>query len=380
MRFETKVIHAGQSPDQATGAINQPIYQTSTFVLEAPNKDKGYVYSRTSNPTRTALEKNLAALEGGKYGLGFGSGMAATNTVMNLFASGNHVICNDDLYGGTHRLFTQLYENYGLSFDFVDFSELKLVEEKIKDDTKLIWIETPTNPLLKIIDIEKTAKIARKHNLLLVVDNTFATPYLQQPLSLGADIIVHSTTKYLSGHSDVIGGGIVVSDQKLHERLAFFQNAVGAVPGPFDDWLVLRGIKTLAVRMQRHCENAAKIARYLENHPKVAKVYYPGLASHLQFQLGKKQMSGFGGMISFELRENPDNIETFVSSTEFFALAESLGCVESLICHPASMTHSSIPKEERLKAGFKDELIRISVGLENIDDLIQDLDNAFARI
>ncbi len=380
MRFETKVIHAGQSPDRTTGAIIPPIYQTSTFVLEAPDKDKGYVYSRTSNPTRTALEKNLAALEGGKYGLAFGSGMAATNTVMNLFASGNHVICNDDLYGGTHRLFTQLYENYGLSFDFVDFSDTKLVEEKIKDDTKLIWIETPTNPLLKIIDIKNAARIAQKHNLLLVVDNTFATPYLQQPLSLGADVVVHSTTKYLSGHSDVIGGGIVVSDQKLYERLAFFHNAVGAVPGPLDAWLVLRGIKTLAVRMQRHCENAAKIAHYLENHPKVAKVYYPGLASHLQFQLGRKQMSGFGGMVSFELRGNLKGVEKFVSSTRFFALAESLGGVESLICHPATMTHSSIPKEERLKAGLKDELIRISVGLENIDDLTQDLEHAFEKI
>ena len=380
MRFETKAIHAGQSPDPSTGAIIPPIHQTSTYVVEAPGKDKGYVYSRTSNPTRTALEKNLAALENGKYGLGFASGMAATNTVMNLFASGSHVICNDDLYGGTHRLFTQLYKDYQLSFDFVDAADTKNIEEIIRDNTKLIWIETPTNPLLKIIDIQRIAKIAQRHNLLLAVDNTFATPYLQLPLTLGANIIVHSTTKYLSGHSDIIGGAIVVSDQKLYERLSFFQNAVGAVPGPLDCWLVLRGIKTLALRMERHCQNALRIAQHLKDHPKVAKVYYPGLSSHPQHQLAKKQMSGFGGMVSVELLGDTKSAEKFIRSTRFFALAESLGAVESLICHPATMTHASIPREERLKAGFKDELIRLSVGVENIEDLIEDLENAFKRI
>lgn len=380
MRLETKAIHAGQPPDPSTGAIMTPIYQTSTYVVEAPGKNKGYEYSRTSNPTRTALEENLAALENGKYGLAFASGMAAINTIMNLFTPGSHVICNDDLYGGTHRLFTHLYENYGFSFDFVDAGDTKNVEEKIREDTKLIFIETPSNPLLKMVDIEKVAGIAHRNNLPLAVDNTFATPFLQQPLSLGADIIVHSTTKYLGGHSDIVGGGIVVSDQKLYERLSFFQNAVGAVPGPMDCWLVLRGIKTLALRMERHCQNALKIGRYLENHPKVARVLYPGLSSHPQHQLARKQMSGFGGMISVELRGDFESAEKFIRSTNLFALAESLGGVESLICHPATMTHASIPREERLKAGFKDELIRLSVGVENVDDLIEDLENAFKTI
>ncbi len=377
MRLETKAIHAGQPPDPSTGAIMPPIYQTSTYVVEAPGKNKGYEYSRTSNPTRTALEKNLAALENGKYGLAFASGMAAINTIMNLFTSGSHVICNDDLYGGTHRLFTHLYENYGFSFDFVDAEDTKNIEQKIAENTKLIFIETPSNPLLKIVDIEKVARIAHRHNLPVVVDNTFATPFLQQPFSLGADIIVHSTTKYLGGHSDIIGGGIVVSDQELYERLSFYQNAVGAVPGPMDCWLVLRGIKTLALRMERHCENAFRIAQHLKNHPKVAQVYYPGLPSHPQHQLAREQMSGFGGMISVELQGDFQSAEKFIRSTRFFALAESLGGVESLICHPATMTHASIPREERLKAGFKDELIRLSVGVENVDDLIEDLENAF---
>ncbi len=380
MRFETKAIHAGQPPDPSTGAKITPIYQTSTYVVEAPGKDKGYVYSRTSNPTRTALEKNLAAMENGRYGLGFGSGMAAINAVMNLLSSGDHVLCNDDVYGGTHRLFTQLYENYGLRFDFVDATDTENIEKNLKENTRLILIETPSNPLLKIIDIQKVARIVHKHNLLLVVDNTFATPYLQQPLNLGADIIVHSTTKYLSGHSDIIGGGIVVSDQRLYDRLSFFHNAVGAVPGPMDCWLVLRGTKTLALRMERHCENATKIAQYLKNHPKVAKVYYPGLPFHPQHELAMKQMKGFGGMVSVELRGGMKSAERFIRSTRFFALAESLGGVESLICHPATMTHSSIPREERLKAGFKDELIRLSVGVENIEDLIEDLENGFRRI
>lgn len=379
-RFETKAIHAGQLPDPSTGAIIPPIYQTSTYVVEAPGKDKGYVYSRTSNPTRKALEENIAALEEGKYGLAFASGMAAENTVMNLFSSGSHVVCNDDVYGGTYRLFMQLYKNYGMTFDFVDAIDPKNIEKHISPNTQLIWIETPTNPLLKIMDIQKISRMARDHGLLLVVDNTFATPYLQQPLRLGADIIVHSTTKYLGGHSDLIGGAIVVSDQKLYERLSFFQNAVGPVPGPFDCWLVLRGIKTLALRMERHCQNALKIAQYLSNHPKVAQVLYPGLSSHPQHLRAKKQMKGFGGMVSFELKGDLNKAVKFIRSTRLFALAESLGGVESLICHPATMTHASIPREERLKAGFKDGLIRMSVGIEHVDDLIEDLENAFKKI
>ncbi|MFQ6084034.1 MAG: cystathionine gamma-synthase [Candidatus Aminicenantia bacterium] len=379
MKFETKAIHIGQKPDPSTGAIIIPIYQTSTYVQEAPGKHKGYEYSRTQNPTRTALEKNIAALENGKYGLAFSSGMAAINTIMNLLKSGNHIVAEQDLYGGTHRLFTELYRNYEIEFDFVDTTDLRKIEKAIKKETKLIWIESPTNPLLKIIDLEAVSKIAKEKDCLVVVDNTFATPYFQQPLNLGTDIVVHSASKYLGGHCDLIGGAIVTSNKEIYEQLAFYQNAVGAVPGPFDCWLVLRGIKTLALRMERHNQNALAIARYLENHPKVKKIYYPGLPSHPQHRLAKKQMRGFGGMISFELKGNIEDAEKLVSSTQIISLAESLGGVESLIEHPASMTHSSIPKEERLKFGLSDELVRISVGIEHWEDLIEDLDNAFNK-
>ena len=380
MRFETKAIHSGQPPDPTTGSIVTPIYQTSTYVMESLGKDKGYVYSRTSNPTRAALEANLAALEEGKFGLAFSSGMAAINTVLNLLKSGDHVIVGDDLYGGTYRLFTKLYAQYNLSFDFVDTRKPEKIKEKIKANTVLVWIETPTNPLLKIIDIQKVAEITKKNNLLLAVDSTFATPYLQKPLDLGADIVIHSTTKYLAGHSDLVGGGIVVSDPFLKQRLAFFQNAVGAVPGAFDCWLVLRGIKTLALRMERHGENALKIARFLEKHPKVAKVYYPGLSSHPQHQLAKKQMLNFGGMVSFEPEAKKAQIKKLVASFRYFALAESLGGVESLVCHPATMTHSSIPPKERLKTGLKDSFVRLSVGVENVEDLIWDLNQALKKL
>lgn len=380
MRFETKAIHSGQPPDPTTGSIVTPIYQTSAYVMESLGKDKGYVYSRTSNPTRAALEANLAALEEGKFGLAFSSGMAAINTVLNLLKSGDHVIAGDDLYGGTYRLFTKLYAQYNLSFDFVDARRPEKIEEKIKPNTKLVWIETPTNPLLRITDIHKVAEITKRNKLLLAVDSTFATPYLQRPLSLGADIVVHSTTKYLAGHSDLIGGGIVVSDPFLKERLAFFQNAVGAVPGAFDCWLVLRGIKTLALRMERHGQNALKIARFLEKHPKVAKVFYPGLSSHPQHQLAKKQMLNFGGMVSFEPKAKKAQIKKLIASFQYFALAESLGGVESLVCHPATMTHSSIPPKERLKTGLKDSLIRLSVGVENVEDLIWDINQALKKL
>ncbi|MCP2604968.1 cystathionine gamma-synthase [Candidatus Aminicenantes bacterium AH-873-B07] len=380
MRFETKAIHIGQEPDSSTGAIIVPIYQTSTYVQEAPGKHKGYEYSRTQNPTRTALEENIAALENGKYGLAFSSGMAAINTIMNLLKSGDHIVAEQDLYGGTYRLFTKLYQNYEIEFDFVDMTDLEKVKRAIKKNTKLIWLESPTNPLLKIIDIKAISKIAKEKDCFLVVDNTFATPYFQQPLNLGADIIVHSTSKYLGGHCDLIGGAIVTSNKEIYEQLAFYQNAVGGVPGPFDCWLVLRGIKTLALRMECHNQNALAIARYLESHPKVRKTYYPGLSTHPQYELAKKQMKGFGGMVSFEIKGNIEQVKKFVSSTKIISLAESLGGVESLIEHPASMTHSSIPKQERMKAGLSDELVRLSVGIEHWEDLIEDLERAFETI
>ncbi|MCP2520107.1 cystathionine gamma-synthase [Candidatus Aminicenantes bacterium AC-708-M15] len=380
MRFETKVIHIGQEPDPSTGAIVVPIYQTSTYVQEAPGKHKGYEYSRTQNPTRAALEKNIAALENGKYGLAFSSGMAAINTIMNLLKSGDHIVAEQDLYGGTHRLFTKLYTNYEIEFDFVDMTDLEKIRRVIKKNTKLLWLESPTNPLLKIIDIQAISKIAKENDCLLVVDNTFATPYFQQPINLGADIVVHSTSKYLGGHCDLIGGAIVTSNKEIYDQLAFYQNAVGGVPGPFDCWLVLRGIKTLTLRMERHNQNALAIARYLESHPKVRKVYYPGLPSHPQYELAKKQMRGFGGMVSFELKGDIEQVKKFVSSTQIISLAESLGGVESLIEHPATMTHSSIPKEERIKSGLSDELVRLSVGIEHQEDLIADLEKAFEVI
>ncbi|MBK7764354.1 MAG: cystathionine gamma-synthase [Bacteroidetes bacterium] len=376
-KLDTLLIHAGVEPDPTTGAIMTPIYQTSTYVQEAPGKHKGYEYARTQNPTRTVLQNALAAIEKGKHGLCFGSGLAATDAVMKLLKPGDEVISTNDLYGGTYRIFTKVFEPYGFKFHFTGMADASKIESLVNAKTRMIWIETPTNPLLNIIDIEACAKIAKQHNLLLVVDNTFASPYLQNPLTLGADIVLHSATKYLGGHSDVVHGAVIVNDDALEEQLRFIQNACGAVPGPHDCWLVLRGIKTLHVRMQRHCENGEKVARFLRSHPKVDKVYWIGFEDHPNHDIAKKQMRGFGGMISFVLKgDNLDEAIKVLSSTKLFALAESLGGVESLIGHPASMTHGSIPREERIKNGLADSLIRLSVGIEDVDDLIADLTQA----
>jgi len=373
-KLETQLIHAGVEPDPTTGAIMTPIYQTSTYVQEAPGVHKGYEYARTQNPTRTALQNALAAIEKGKFGLSFGSGLAATDAVMKLLNPGDEVISTNDLYGGTYRIFTKVFERYGIRFQFTGMSDAALIERFITDKTKMIWIETPTNPLLNIIDIEACAAIAKKHGVLLVVDNTFASPYLQNPLTLGADIVLHSATKYLGGHSDVVHGALILNDNDLHEQLKFIQNSCGAVPGPHDCWLVLRGIKTLHVRMQRHCENGEKVARFLRQHPKVEKVYWIGFEDHPNHEVAKKQMRGFGGMISFVLKGDVlEDAMKVLSGTKLFALAESLGGVESLIGHPASMTHGAIPREERIKNGLADSLIRLSVGIEDADDLIEDL-------
>jgi cystathionine gamma-lyase len=353
-----------------------PIFQTSTFVQASPGKHKGYDYARTGNPTRTALQENIASLEEGQFGLAFSSGMAAISAVMNLVNTGDHVICGDDVYGGTFRLFDKVLKKVHIAFDFVDLTDERSLKLRIKDNTKLLWIESPTNPLLKIIDIEAVASIAKQHCILTVVDNTFATPFFQKPLTLGADVVVHSTTKYLNGHSDVIGGAVVTDDEDLNEKLGFIQNAAGAVPGPFDCFLVLRGIKTLALRMERHEENAIKIAHFLENHPKVKKVLYPGLESHPGYGLAKKQMAGFGGIITFFIKDGLEAARRFLERVRIFSLAESLGGVESLIEHPAIMTHASVPKEKREKLGITDDLIRVSVGVENVDDLVEDLGSA----
>jgi len=379
MKFETKAIHSGNKSDSATGAITTPIYQTSTYQQEAVGKHKGYVYSRTDNPTRHALEDNLAALENGKYGLCFASGLAAVNTVMNLLKAGDHVISANDLYGGTYRIFTKLFTKYGMTFDLVDATNLDNIRRVIRPNTKVLWLETPSNPLLKITDLKAAIALAHKHKILTVVDNTFATPYLQQPFDFGADIVLHSTTKYLGGHSDILGGALITNNKDLYERLKFFQNAVGAVPGPFDCFLTLRGTKTLALRMERHCANAMAIARFLSRHPKVKKVFYPGLASHPGHQIAKKQMTGFGGMVSFEVKGNAAKTKKIAASAKLFALAESLGCVRSLINHPPSMTHASVEPEVRKKIGINDNLIRLSVGIENVQDLIEDLKQALRR-
>lgn len=377
-RFETRAIHAGCEPDPGTGAIMTPIFQTSTYVQESPGKHKGYDYSRTHNPTRTALEKNIASLEEGKYGLAFSSGMSAISTITQMLNAGDHIICSDDVYGGTFRLFDKVLKKFNLEFDFIDLTSLQSLERYIKSTTKLVWLESPSNPLLKLIDIEATARITKSRGIVTVVDNTFATPFFQKPLKLGADIVMHSTTKYLNGHSDVIGGALVMNDQELYDKLQFLQNAAGGVPGPFDCFLVLRGIKTLAIRMERHAKNALKIAQFLENHPKVRKVIYPGLKSHPQHELAKKQMTGFGGIVTFFIKGGLEAARKFLERVKVFSLAESLGGVESLIEHPAIMTHASLPKEVREKIGISDELIRVSVGIENIDDLIDDLKNAVA--
>lgn len=375
--FATRAIHAGQDPDSATGATIVPIYQTSTYTQEAPGQHKGYEYSRTGNPTRAALEECVAALEGGEYGLAFASGLAATTAVMNLLSPGDHVVAGEDLYGGTYRLFDKvLTRNGGLDFAYADTTDAESVEQALRPETKLLWIETPTNPMLTLSDIQTLADMAHDRGAIVAVDNTFASPYFQNPLALGADIVVHSTTKYMGGHSDVVGGATVTSDSDLQDRLAFYQNAAGAVPGPFDSWIVLRGLKTLAVRMRQHEQNALAVARFLEGHPQVATVNYPGLPSHPQHDLAKKQMSGFSGMVSFTLKGGTEAAYVAVQKTRLFSFAESLGGVESLITHPATMTHAAIPKEQREARGVTDGLMRLSVGIEDADDLIADLEQA----
>lgn len=377
--FSTRAIHAGQKPDPATGAVVVPIYQTSTFAQEAVGKHRGYEYARTANPTRSALEQCIAALEGGAHGLAFASGMAAEAAVMQLLKPGDHTVAVDDLYGGTYRLFRRVLEPMGLSFTFVEGSDLTAVERSLTERTRMVWVESPTNPLLKLIDIAAVSKLAHARQALVVVDNTFMSPYFQRPLSLGADITVHSATKYLGGHSDVIGGALVVNREDLFERLAFLQNAVGGVPGPIDAWLVLRGLKTLAIRMREHEANARQVAEFLRGHRKVAVVLYPGLADHPQRDLARRQMSGFGGMISFEVKGGLEPARRVVERTQLFTLAESLGGVESLIELPALMTHASIPAETRRAHGVADGLVRVSVGIEDPADLISDLDQALAQ-
>ncbi|MBL0912806.1 MAG: cystathionine gamma-synthase [Bacteroidia bacterium] len=381
MKFGTKAIHAGVHPDPETGAIMTPIYQTSTYVQAAPGNNKGYEYARTANPTRTQLQDSLAALENGKYGICFSSGMGAIDAVIKLLNPGDHVIAVNDIYGGSYRLFTKTFQRFGIEFTFTSFDDPASVEALIKKNTRLLWIETPTNPLLQIADIEVYSAMARKHNVISVVDNTFASPYLQNPLDLGAHIVMHSMTKYLGGHSDVVAGGLVTSDDTLAEELKFNQKSTGATPGPQDCFLLLRGIKTLHLRMQRHSENGRTVADFLAAHPAVDKVFYPGLSSHKGHEIAKKQMRDFGGMMSFTLKN--DSMEAalkILSGTELFSLAESLGGVESLIGHPASMTHASIPKAEREKVGVTDSLIRLSVGVEDIDDLLADLTHALKQI
>jgi cystathionine beta-lyase len=377
MKFNTKTIHGGQEHDKAYGSVMPPIYQTSTYAQSTPGGHKGYEYSRTHNPTRNALENAFASIENGNHGLAFGSGLAAIDAVVKLLKPGDEVVSTNDLYGGTYRLFTKIYEDFGIKFHFIGMENADNVEAYINDNTKLIWVETPTNPMLNIIDIKSIAVTAKKHNVLLAVDNTFATPYLQQPLDLGADIVMHSATKYLGGHSDVVMGALVVKDKELADQLYFIQNASGAVCGPQDSFLVLRGIKTLHVRMQRHCENGKAVAEYLASHPKVENVYWPGFESHPNHEVAKSQMKDFGGMISFTTKGNSyEEAIKVVEKLKIFTLAESLGGVESLSGHPASMTHASIPKEEREKTGVVDSLIRLSVGIEDEADLIADLKQA----
>lgn len=377
MKLGTKFIHAGVEPDPSTGAIMTPIYQTSTFVQEAPAKHKGYEYARSQNPTRTVLEAAFAAIENGKYGLAFSSGVAATDAVIKLLQPGDEVIAAADMYGGTYRMFSKIFSRFNIKFHYVNMQNANDIRQYINGNTKLIWTETPTNPLMNITDIAALAAIAKEHKILLCVDNTFASPYLQNPLDLGADLVMHSVTKYLGGHSDVIQGCLVMNDKDLREQLYFIQKSTGAVPGPMDCFLVLRGIKTLHVRMQRHCENGEKIARFLRDHPKVGKVYWCGFEDHPNYDIAKRQMRGFGGMMSFTLKDDSvEEAKRVLMSTKLFALAESLGGVESLINHPATMTHASIPREERIKNGLTDSLIRLSVGIEDVDDLVEDLKQA----
>ncbi|RWU10290.1 cystathionine gamma-synthase [Pedobacter chitinilyticus] len=379
MKFATKAIHAGQHPDPTTGAVMTPIYQTSTYWQASPGEHKGYEYSRGTNPTRKALEDCLAALENCQFGLAFSSGMGATDTLLRLLKPGDEVITGDDLYGGSYRIFTKVYQNYGIKFHFLDLSNPENITPYINDKTKLVWIETPTNPTMRIIDIEGVAKITKAHNILLAVDNTFASPYLQNPIDLGADVVMHSVTKYIGGHSDVVMGALLTNNEQLYKDLFFIYNACGATPGPQDAFLVLRGIKTLHLRMKAHCENGEKVAHFLKNHPKIDKIYWPGFEEHPNHDIAKKQMRGFGGMVSVTLKD-ADLQETFRIASRFkvFSLAESLGGVESLVNHPVSMTHGSIPKEAREKVGVTDNLLRFSIGVEDIDDLLADLEQALA--
>ena len=378
LRFDTLAIHAGQRPDPTTGAIMTPVYLTSTYVQDGPGVHKGYEYSRTQNPTRHALEACLAALEGGRHGLAFASGLAATDAVLHLLSSGDHVLFSDDVYGGTFRIFDKVFRRHGLAFDAVDMTDPGNVARALRPETRLVWIESPTNPMLKLVDLAAVAAIARAHGARTVVDNTFATPCFQRPLAHGIDVVVHSTTKYLNGHSDVVGGAIITDDADLHARVAFLQNAVGGVPSPMDAFLVLRGLKTLPVRMERHARNALAVARFLEGHPQVERVAYPGLASHPQHTLACRQMTGFGGMLAFVIRGGLPAATAFLRAVRIFACAESLGGVESLIEHPAIMTHASVPKETREKLGIADGLVRVSVGIESADDLVEDLARGFA--
>ncbi|MDR9486778.1 cystathionine gamma-synthase [Salibacter sp.] len=376
-KFGTKAIHGGIEPDESTGAIMTPIYQTSTYVQSEVGKHKGYEYSRTLNPTRDALEKNLAAIENGKYGAAFASGLAAIDAMLKMLNPGDEVVSTNDLYGGTFRIFKSIFEKFGIKFHFVPMEDVSSVEQYINKNTRLIWVETPTNPMLNIIDIKAMSELAKKHDVMLGVDNTFATPYLQNPLDLGADLVMHSVTKYLGGHSDIVMGALVTNRKDIADEIYHIQNSSGGVAGPMDSFLVLRGIKTLHVRIQRHCENAAKVAKMLNDHPKVDKVYWPGLESHPNHDIAKKQMRDFGGMMSFTLKDDSqENAHNIVTKTKVFTLAESLGGVESLLGHPATMTHAAIPKEEREKAGVKDSLIRLSIGIEDGDDLVADLEEA----
>jgi len=380
MEFATRAIHIGQEADPSTGATITPIFQTSTYTQQGLGDNKGYEYSRTGNPTRAALEACLASLENARFGLAFASGLAATSAILSILHPGDHVIAGDDLYGGTYRLFERVLRPQGIAFDYVSARDVAAYNDAIRAETKLIWLETPTNPLLTLVDIAAVAKIANLRGVTLVVDNTFASPYLQQPLELGAHIVVHSTTKYINGHSDVVGGSVLTSDEDLYTAIKFYQNAAGGVPSAFDSWLALRGVKTLAVRMRQHCENAARIAAYLDQQPLVRHVYYPGLASHPDAALAARQMRLPGGMVSFDFDGDRDDVDTFVRHLRVFALAESLGGVESLCCHPASMTHGSIPREERERRGVTETLLRLSVGIEDADDLIADLDQALSVV
>ncbi|MFL5656752.1 MAG: cystathionine gamma-synthase [Ktedonobacteraceae bacterium] len=378
MKFSTKAIHVGQEPDPSTGAIMTPIFQTATYAQAGLGEHKGFEYSRTQNPTRSALQECMAALEDGRYGLAFASGMAAETAILSLLSAGDHIVSCDDLYGGSYRIFERVMRRYNVETTYVATGNIAAYEQAIRPNTKMIWLETPTNPLLRLVDIQAVAEIAHRHHLLVVVDNTFASPYFQQPLKLGADIVVHSTTKYLNGHSDVIGGALVLNNEEVSQALQFYQNAAGGVPSPFDAWLTLRGIKTLAVRMRQHEENAMAVAKFLAEHPRVEKIYYPGLPAHPDYELAKRQMSGFGGMVSFQFKGVYADVDKVVRRLKVFTLAESLGGVESLVCHPASMTHGSIPKDIRESRGLTDTLLRLSVGIEDVDDLLADLEQALA--